>query len=184
MPKIYKPKKKKTQLQNRSDIQVCKSSLCKNVLSDLVMQVSSSCVTQTEPRGLPLVSTVSPGLHFNAAKPWSRLSPFVWVCSLHELIVFYFFCGVGGWALGLLAYGLLVPIWTKIEPGPWQWKLPSSNHWAARTPWSSSFTVWLTAGYFLTWFITGTDLPRGRDASISLGDVIGGVGEPHVSGIV
>ena len=39
-----------------------------------------------------MVSTVSPGLHSNAAKPWSRLSPFVWVCSLHELIVFYFFC--------------------------------------------------------------------------------------------
>ena len=85
------------------------------------MQVSSSCVTQTEPRGLPLVSTVSPGLHFNAAKPWSRLSPFAWVCSLHELIAFYFFCGVGGWALCLLAYGFLVPVWTKIEPGPWQW---------------------------------------------------------------
>ena len=58
----------------------------------------------------PFGCTVSPGLHSNAAKPWSRLSPFVWVCSLHELIVFYFFCGVGRWALCFLAYGFLVPI--------------------------------------------------------------------------
>lgn len=104
MPKIYKPKKKKNQRQNRSmTTRSVSPDYVGNALNSLVMQVSSSRVTQTEMQRLALSLRVFILMPPSLGLGFLFLSGYVPCVNLLFCFVL-FFCGVGG--VGAVPLGL------------------------------------------------------------------------------